>query len=155
MWYNYFCCVFNTFWENSVLLNLFIKSHDFPWDHSWPLLLQGLRARFTQTSSGNGEPTMKLIIENETNIFQKFHLTSGEGTCGVTRRTHKGRDEYRYLKSIRYVSSIHSFDTRFVLSILICSKYQDNQIPALMTGPPEAHYFNIRPNLARFWSSVK
>ena len=50
------------------------------------------------------------------------------------------RDVYRYQKSIRYVSSIHCFDTRYVSSILICSKYQDKQVPVLMTGPPEPHF---------------
>ena len=50
------------------------------------------------------------------------------------------RDVYRYQKSIRYVSSIHCFDTRYVSSMLICSKYQDKQVPVLMTGPPEPHF---------------
>ena len=49
-------------------------------------------------------------------------------------------DVYRYQKSIRYVSSIHCFDTRYVSSILICSKHQDKQVPVLMTGPPEPHF---------------
>ena len=50
------------------------------------------------------------------------------------------RDVYRYLNFIQYVSSIHCFDTRCVSSILICSKYQDKQVPVLMTGPPKPHF---------------
>ena len=49
-------------------------------------------------------------------------------------------DVYRHQKSIRYISSIHCFDTRYVSSMLICSKYQDKQVPVLMTGPPEPHF---------------
>ena len=50
------------------------------------------------------------------------------------------RDVYSNQKSIRYVSSIHCFDIRYVSLILICSKYQDKQVRVLMTGPPEPHF---------------
>ena len=47
------------------------------------------------------------------------------------------RDVYCYQNSKQYISSIHCFDTRYVSSILISSKYQDKQVAVLMTGPPK------------------
>ena len=61
---------------------------------------------------------------------------------------------YRYQKSIQYVSSIHCFDTRYVLSILICSIYQDNKVPVLMTCPPEPHFKCVQPCKILVWCKI-
>ena len=69
-----------------------------------------------------------------------FQLYSALETSSIFYLIVPIRDVYRYQKSIRYVSSTHCFYTRHVSSILICSKYQDKQVPVLMTDPPEPHF---------------
>ena len=46
----------------------------------------------------------------------------------------KTRDVYHYQNLIQYVSQIHCFNNQYVSSILISSKQQDKQVPALLTG---------------------
>ena len=56
-------------------------------------------------------------------FFNNYDNNAKRNICVSMRPPEKalaGRDVYRYQNSIRYVSSIHCFDTRYVLSMLIC-----------------------------------
>ena len=62
------------------------------------------------------------------------------------------RDVYCYQNSKQYISSIHCFDTRYVSSILISSKYQDKFQPDDWSTQASFYYVH---NLERFSSSPK